>query len=199
MNLDPVADSVGNARQHGDRRRRPVELTPAMIGYDERVGAGVGGQFGVLDVEDALDDQGPPQRCLIQATSSHDNMGSNCSAVQAESDDRSPTPLACPTILRKVRRLVRAIARHQRGRIAMSNMFFRVSFGGADKPLRTSLWRCPRNLEIGGEHESRAAGRLGAIDQIADEILVAHDVKLEPERPLRHRGDVLDRANAHCG
>ena len=86
----------------------------------------------------------PPQRSLIHATSFHDRVGSNCSFVQDCSEARPSTPLAWPTMLRKVRRSVRSMLMHQRGRIAMSIMLAIVILGGADSPLRKSLWRWPR-------------------------------------------------------
>src|SRR5437763_9652118 len=57
----------------------------------------------------------PPQRSLIRLTSSQLRVVSNCSAVQDDSERRSPTPFAWPTMLRNVRRFVPNIPRHQRG------------------------------------------------------------------------------------
>ncbi|MNL49044.1 hypothetical protein D3C87_1719490 [compost metagenome] len=87
---------------------------------------------------------GPPQRSLIHSTSFHESCGSNCSAVQAPSEERSVTLLAWPTMLRKVRRLVPSILMHQAGRVAICQRCLGVSFGGADRLLRRSLWRWPR-------------------------------------------------------
>src|SRR5690606_1908701 len=60
----------------------------------------------------------PPQRVLIHSISLQLSRGSNCSAVQDDSEDRSLTPLAWPTILPNERRLVPSIFRHQRGLVA---------------------------------------------------------------------------------
>src|SRR6516162_6573214 len=55
--LHAVADGPGDRRQCGDRRQRAVELTSAVIGDDHRVGANMQGAFGVLGIENTLQDQ----------------------------------------------------------------------------------------------------------------------------------------------
>ena len=83
----------------------------------------------------------PPQRCLIHSTSSQLRRGSNCSAVQEDSEDRSLTPLAWPTMLPKVRRLVPSMPMHQRGLVARLIRLRSVGLGGVDRPFLMSLWR----------------------------------------------------------
>ena len=51
------ADRLDDLRQRRDRRRRAVELPPAVIGDDERGCAGLGRGPGILDVENALEDE----------------------------------------------------------------------------------------------------------------------------------------------
>ena len=53
------------------------------------------------------------------------------------------------------------------------------------------------DLQIECDHQRRAAGRLGALDQICDEFAIAHHIELEPERRLGMGGDILERADAH--
>ena len=55
--LDVGAERVGDRRQHGNRRRRAVELAAAVIGHDQRRRAGLCRNAGVLDVENALEDE----------------------------------------------------------------------------------------------------------------------------------------------
>src|SRR5579883_3584145 len=55
--LDVGADRIDDPRQHRDRGDRTIELTPAVVGDDERGSSGLGGAAGVLDVEQSLDDQ----------------------------------------------------------------------------------------------------------------------------------------------
>ena len=55
--LDLVADRVGDFRQHLDRGRCAVELPSAMVGDHERLRAGLGGFIGILDIENAFEDQ----------------------------------------------------------------------------------------------------------------------------------------------
>src|SRR5690606_11416595 len=81
----------------------------------------------------------PPQRFLIHSMSSQHKAGSNCSAVQDESEDRSLTPLACPTILPKERRLVPSMFAHQRGLVARLIRLVSVGLGGVDRPFLMSL------------------------------------------------------------
>ena len=86
----------------------------------------------------------PPQRFLIHSTSPQLSCGSNCSAVHDDSDDKSPTPLAWPTMLPKLRRLVPSMPRHQRGLVARLMRLAMVGLGGAERPFLMSLWRWPR-------------------------------------------------------
>src|SRR3546814_385991 len=85
----------------------------------------------------------PPHLFLIHSISFQLRRGSNCSAVQDDKDDRSLTPLAWPTMLPKLRRLVPSMFRHQRGLVARLMRLARVGLGGVDKPFLMSLWRCP--------------------------------------------------------
>src|SRR5262249_23732374 len=55
--LDHVAHCVHHLRQCRDRGGRPVELPAAVIGDDERAGAGLCGRARILDVEDPLEDE----------------------------------------------------------------------------------------------------------------------------------------------
>jgi hypothetical protein len=57
-----------------------------------------------------------------------------------------------------------------------------------------------QDLQVQRQHQRRAVGGLGAVDQALDEVAVAHHVQLEPERvAARVLGHVLDRADAHGG
>src|SRR5450830_1474405 len=85
----------------------------------------------------------PPQRCLIHSTSAQDRLKSNCCWVQADSEDMSDTDVAWPTMLPEPRRCVPSMPATQRGLVAMLMILAMVSFGGADRPLRKSLWRWP--------------------------------------------------------
>ena len=58
QHLQPVADRVDDVGQRLDRRHRSVELAAAVVRDDDPGGAVLGGQDGVLGVEDALDDDG---------------------------------------------------------------------------------------------------------------------------------------------
>src|SRR4051812_2668399 len=101
----------------------------------------------------------PPQRCLIHSTSFHDRLRSNCCEVHDDSDDMSDTEVAWPTILPKLRRGVPSMPRHQRGLVARLIRLAMVSLGGADRPLRKSLWRWPSTCRssVSTSAEQRAA------------------------------------------
>jgi len=53
--------------------------------------------------------------------------------------------------------------------------------------------------QVEGQHQRRAAGGLGALDQAPGEGTVAHHVELEPEAGAGVFGHVLDGADAHGG
>src|SRR3954463_16110890 len=55
--LDARADRLGDPRKRLDRGRRTIELTPAVVRDDQRIGAAVDSQTRVLDIEDSLQDQ----------------------------------------------------------------------------------------------------------------------------------------------
>jgi hypothetical protein len=58
----------------------------------------------------------------MRSTLGQSSLGSNCSLAQWLSEAMSPTFLAWPTMLRKVRRGVRAMPVLQRRRVAKSSM-----------------------------------------------------------------------------
>ena len=103
----------------------------------------------------------PPHISLMRATSSQLRRGSNCSAVQDESDDKSPTFLAWPTILRKVRRSVLSIFMHHSGLVARLIILAMVGLGGAERPFLMSLLRwpstCKSAVRISAEHLAACA------------------------------------------
>src|SRR5207244_1069599 len=69
--------------------------------------------------------------------------------------------------------------------------------GRRAQPVLQVLVPLRQDLQIERQHQRGAAGGSGALDQALDEPAVPHHVQLEPERRLRVRGDVLDRADAH--
>jgi hypothetical protein len=139
----------------------------------------------------------PPQRFLIHSTSPQLSCGSNCSAVHDASDDMSPTPLAWPTMLPKLRRLVPSMPRHQRGLVARLMRLASVGLGGRRQAVLDVLVALAQDLQIQRELQRRAVGGLGAVDQALDEVAVAHHVQLEPEAGAGVLGHVLDGADAH--
>ena len=58
-NITSVSEptALRDRRQRRDRRRRAVELAPAMVRHDDGVGAELDRGLGVFDVENALDDE----------------------------------------------------------------------------------------------------------------------------------------------
>ena len=73
-----------------------------------------------------------------------------------------------------------------------------AGFGGHRQPVLEVLVALAADLQVQGQHERRAVGGLGAIDQARHVIAVAHHVELKPERvAARFFGHVFDRADAH--
>ena len=85
----------------------------------------------------------PPQRSLMWAMSSQLSLGSNCLATQGMSWDRSVTSLACPAMLRKVRRWVLSIFSPHSILVARLSRLNNVGRGGTVSPFLMSRWRCP--------------------------------------------------------
>ena len=54
---DVAAIGRDHFRQHSQRRRDTIELAAAVIGHDDGIGADVRCSFGVLDIDDAFQDQ----------------------------------------------------------------------------------------------------------------------------------------------
>ena len=80
----------------------------------------------------------------------------------------------------------------------MCEMFLSVKLRRRRQPVAQILVALAEDLQVERQHQRRAFRRLGAVDQVRDEVAVAHHVELEPERLLRYRGHILDRADAHC-
>ena len=132
----------------------------------------------------------PPQRCLIHSTSAQDRRGSNCSWVHDISEERSPTPLAWPALGAQHAQAPAWPDRHV-------DYVGQRHLGRRRQTVAQILVALGEDLQVERQNQRRTFRRLGAVDQIEHEILVAHDIELEPERLLRHRGDILDRADAH--
>ncbi len=71
-------------------------------------------------------------------------------------------------------------------------MCFGVNFGGRRKTVTQILVALTQNLQIKRQNQGRALGSFGAVDQIIDEVAVAHYIKLKPERLGCDRCDILD-------
>jgi peptidoglycan/LPS O-acetylase OafA/YrhL len=94
----PTASTIAAARDGGGRA---VELAAAVVGDDQRIGAGFGGERASSTSWMPLRISLPPQRFLIHSTSSQFRRGSNCLAVHSDSEPMFSTPLTWPTMLPK--------------------------------------------------------------------------------------------------
>ncbi|SCB44628.1 hypothetical protein GA0061101_11958 [Rhizobium lusitanum] len=74
---------------------------------------------------------------------------------------------------------------------------FRREFRGCGEAVADIVVALAEDLQVGRQHQRRAFCRLGTTDEVQDEVAILHDVELEPERLLRHGGDVFDGADAH--
>ncbi|MCY1382664.1 hypothetical protein D9M69_707070 [compost metagenome] len=57
MHFDFVANSINNWLEHRNRRDCTIKLTAAMVGHDNRIGAGFGCHSGIFFIENAFEDQ----------------------------------------------------------------------------------------------------------------------------------------------
>ena len=55
------------------------------------------------------------------------------------------------------------------------------------------------HLQIGGENQRRAFGRLRTLDEVFHKFAVAHHIKLKPKRCTGVFGHIFNRANRHGG
>ena len=169
-----------------------------MVGHADRVGAGRHRDLGVIDVEDALEDQlARPQALDPLDVLPADSVGSNWLAVHAASE------------------LMFVHALHVAGEIA-EGLALALEDGerpgrlgrDVDEVLDLDLRRhgqavahvvvaLAEHLQIDRQHQRAAFRRRGALDQLADEAAVAHHVELEPERLVDRAGHVLDRIDRH--
>jgi len=93
----------------------------------------------------------PPQLFLQRAILSQSkDVGSNCSAVQAQDLRYRSTPCTCPRCYQSCRRLAPIIADAPRLHFVakIGESVLAVSLGGADRPFFRSLCRCPRICQI---------------------------------------------------
>ena len=165
MHLDLVAHRPHDARQHADRRQRAIQLPPAMVRHDDRIGAEIGGHRGRRRHRECLSGstcrpigRGSARPCPSRA------CGSNCSLVQLIRTDRSPTPLAWPTILRKVRRLVPSMpSAPARLGGKVQHVRQRQAWRGG-QPVLQILVALAQDLQIQRQHQRRTFRRLRPLD-----------------------------------
>ncbi len=168
-----------------------------MVGNDDGVGAGIHGCLGILDIENALDDQ-------------------RAAPLLLDPGDIAPRKLGIELRMRPMRQrrhvgnvlgvtddvaegmTLRFQHLHAPGRPHRHlPEVFRCHFGWGGEAVADVVVALSEDLQIGRQHQRRAFRRLGAVNEVQDEVAILHDVELEPEGLLRHRGDVLDRADAH--
>ena len=93
---------------------------------------------------------------------------------------------------RTSRRRVRSMCQHQRGLVIRSRTVAAVKRGGCRQAVADVLVPLAEDLQIQRQHQRGTARGLGAVDQPVDEVAVAHEVELEPERLGGMLGHVLD-------
>ncbi len=179
--LDLVADRARDFRKLRDRGGRAVELPPAMVGNDDRIGAVLRRELGVGCLQDALQNQrafpgaadpfhvGPVQRRIELVLNPYAERA-RLSTPSTSLDDVAEGAALAPSTLTI-----------QRGFVMMSIKLGIFIFGGTDSPFLMSWWRwpitCRSTVSTSAEHFAAAARSIRR-----DEFAVAHDVKLKPER-----------------
>ena len=195
--LDAAADRFGNRRQGRDRTRRAVELTPAMVADDQRIGAGVGGEARVLGVHDPFQDQRAAPALLdpldVAPIQPRVELLGGPAAQRAH-------VLHALDVADDVAELASLRAQHVPAPARLEcevDQILEGRFRRRRQPVLQVLVALPEDLQIQRQHQRRAARGLRAVDQPFDEVAIAHHVELEPERLRGRRCDVLDRADAH--
>ncbi len=56
MDFDPVTHGIDDLRQHGDGGECAIQLTTAMVGDDDGIGARISRSTGIFLIENALED-----------------------------------------------------------------------------------------------------------------------------------------------
>ena len=133
-----------------------------------------------------------------QARSFHVTVGSNCCAIHSDSVLRPPVPFMRASRLPKLRRLPVSTLNAQRGpHRDLERVLQRETRRNGQAVLRVAA---PQALHrhVDGEHDGRAVGRLGAVQQLHVEAAIAHQVDLEPERLLHRAAHVFDGADGHA-
>jgi hypothetical protein len=203
QHFEPVADRVGNVRQHRNRAGSAVELAPAVIGHHDPVDAFLSGVLGVLHVEDALEHQlslpafaDPIEVAPVQAL-----VGIAGRPGAGLEHARRVAGLAAQVAVEIAERLA----------LAHEDAHRPVRLGG-DVPAiaQRQPWRHGQAVldvgmalaavgQIDGQKHRRASDRARAIDHRARKAAILEYVELVPDRPLHGRRHVLDRADRERG
>ena len=161
----------------------PSSWRPPWLETIDRVGAAVDGEPRVLDVQDALEDQ-------LAAPALLDPLDVGPGQRAGRTARRSmPTATTCRRRPWRGRRCCRSCAacvpsmpRHQRGLVARLSRLRERRLGRRGQAVLQVLVALAEDLQVERQHQRRAVGGLGALDQALDEVAVAHHVELEPER-----------------
>src|SRR6516225_3667686 len=165
-----------------------------MIGYDQRRRAGLNRNAGILDIENAFENE----LARPQAFDPFDVF-----PAQARIE------LLCDPFRQDAHARIMAGNIAERLALAASDAQQPCWFGSdVDYVLDPDLGRhghavlniavaLANDLQIHSENERAAFGGGSAFDQGADVTAIFHDVELEPERLFDGAGDVFDRTDRH--
>src|ERR1700704_1987854 len=195
--LDLRAHGVDDLRQRRDRRRRAVELPAAVIGDDKSRGPGLGRGPGVLDVEDALEDE------LARPDAAHplDVLPAQCWIELAGGPMRKRVHVL--HALHVAGEIAEGLAfapedRERPGRLGRDVDDVReLDLRGNGHAVPEVAMALAEHLQVDREDQRAALRCCGALDQRLDEAAVLHDVELEPERLADRLRHILDRADRH--
>src|SRR5260221_3983561 len=108
----------------------------------------------------------PGQRSRIHSRSRQHSVGSNCLPIHWASEVRLPASAIRPSSFPNDRLGARSTPQPQRGRMAMSRAFRKVSLGGTAIPFLISLWRLPCTVRsavsMSAEHCASRARRISS-------------------------------------
>ena len=197
VDLNAIPHRLHDGGQALDAALRPVELAPAMVGDDQRIGARPHRQLGVAHILNAFEDE-------LAAPAVFDPLHIAPVERRVELFGR---PFAERAHVAHAAHMADDVAKLASGRAQHAQRPARLGgdvqdvgdgqLGRGREAVAQVFVALTQDLQVKREHQGAAVGGFGAVDQALNEGAVFHHVQLKPEAltsVLRH---VFDGANAH--
>ena len=171
-----------------------------MIGNDDCVRAGARGDFGIFGIHDPFEDQlaapalldpchiAPIER-RVKLFGRPFGQGAHAVDTLDVADDVAKAAPLGPQHAQPPARFGHHVEKVGKGRP-----------GRDGQSILQVLVALADDLQVQREHQRRAVGGFGAVNQAGDVVAVTHHIELKPERvPAGFPGHVFNRADAHGG